>query len=241
MTGIKRKSVAVYCGSSLGTQTAFHHAAISLGHAIATDGRALVYGGGSKGIMGLVSGAVLECGGKVTGVVPYAMTVAGGEQEKVASDASLRVQLNEVGRERIETVVVDSMHERKVEMAKRADGFVGLPGGFGTFEEILEVTTWTQLGIHNKPVVLANILGFWDPLRQLIRNGLEQGYIQPDSVHLIVFVDGPPDFTEHESFDWGRGVLEAFDSWRAVREQPMFNWSKRLGEDITDVGKLTAT
>jgi predicted Rossmann-fold nucleotide-binding protein len=128
---------------------------IAVGHAIAAANRPLVYGGGSKGLMGAVSGAALERGGKVTGVVPYAMVAAGGEQEK--GEAVVTVELNEAGREKvclflitprlscysplsiceIEHIVVDSMHERKVEMAKRVAAFFGLPGGFGTFEEVI--------------------------------------------------------------------------------------------------------
>ncbi|KAJ3486504.1 hypothetical protein NLI96_g4207 [Meripilus lineatus] len=130
-------AVAVYCASSFGEQEAFRHAARSLGKGLADAERPLVYGGGSKGIMGLVSGAALAAGGKVTGVVPFAMVAAGGEQEqKAKATLSALVALDEKGRENVHTVVVDSMHERKMEMARRSCGFVALPGGFGTFEEV---------------------------------------------------------------------------------------------------------
>ncbi|CAK5279427.1 unnamed protein product [Mycena citricolor] len=218
-------AVAVYCGSSPGTEKAFSSAAISLGRAIAESGRALVYGGGSKGIMGIVSGAVLDRGGKVTGIVPYAMVHAGGEQEKVGSDERKTVALVETGRENIEHIVVGSMHERKVEMAKKSCGFFGLPGGFGTFEEVLEVTTWTQLGIHNKPVVLINVLSFYEPLRQLVNNGIKYGFIKPESRSLLVFVDGPQSHAEHEGFDWGKAAVAALDSWKRDAEDGLFDWS----------------
>ncbi|KAL1681189.1 hypothetical protein EV122DRAFT_195899, partial [Schizophyllum commune] len=179
----KTAAVAVYCASSSGTEPAYIHAAESLGAAIAVAGRPLVYGGGSKGLMGTVSGAVLSGKGKVTGVVPYAMVAAGGEGEKSASKYT--VELNEKGREEVETIVVNSMHDRKVEMARRAEVFFGLPGGFGTFEEVMEVSTWTQLGIHRKPVILLNVLGYYDPLRQMIKNGISAGFIQPYNESII--------------------------------------------------------
>ncbi|KAJ7184357.1 hypothetical protein C8R46DRAFT_1158696 [Mycena filopes] len=208
-------AVAVYCGSSIGTEKAFSHAATSLGHAIADANRPLVYGGGSKGIMGVVSGAVLERGGKVTGVVPYAMVAAGGEGEKTSS--KVEVNIDEAGREKIEHVVVDSMHVRKVEMARRSAGFVGLPGGFGTFEEVLEVTTWTQLGIHNKrecPVLrwsLLNVYSFFEPLRALIENGISYGFIKPASKALIVFA-----------------ALKALDGWERNPGDALFDWEARM-------------
>ncbi|TEB35934.1 putative lysine decarboxylase [Coprinellus micaceus] len=120
------RGIAVYCGSSTGLQAAYIAAATSLGRAIATAKRPLVYGGGFSGIMGAVSGAALEAGGKVTGITPYAINQAGGEREKART--GVEVELGQEGREAVETIIVDSMHERKVEMAKRSVGFVGLPG-----------------------------------------------------------------------------------------------------------------
>ncbi|KAJ7090349.1 hypothetical protein B0H15DRAFT_779387 [Mycena belliarum] len=229
-------AVAVYCGSSSGTEKAFSSAAISLGHAIADAGRPLVYGGGSKGIMGVVSGAVLERGGDVTGIVPAAMVAAGGESQKANG---VDVVLNEAGREKIVNIVVESMHERKVEMARRVAGFFGLPGGFGTFEEVLEVTTWTQLGIHNKPVVLLNVLSFFEPLRQLINNGVEYGFIKPVSKELIVFVDGPSSPAEHDSFDWGMASIKALEAWQHDADYGLYRWT--AGADGKRVGALEST
>ncbi|KIL69637.1 hypothetical protein M378DRAFT_156869 [Amanita muscaria Koide BX008] len=241
MTVVKCKSVAVYCGSSLGTEGAFFTAAMSLGHAIAKDSRALVYGGGTDGIMGAVSAAVLQEGGEVTGIIPYAMVASGGEKDKVTSDKTVREGMNDMQRVAMTTIVVNSMHDRKVEMARRSDGFVALPGGFGTFEEVFEVTTWTQIGIHNKPVILANVLGYWNPLRQLINTAIDHGFIRPENTRLITFVDGPADFAEHLHYDWGTAVLDALDNWTMGEAVPMFDWSKRLGDKITDAGKLAAT
>ncbi|THH16940.1 hypothetical protein EW146_g3775 [Bondarzewia mesenterica] len=222
------QTVAVYCASSTGKHPAYRSAAVSLGHALAAAKRALVYGGGLSGIMGIVSGAVLEGGGDVTGVIPFAMAAGGGEREK-SEEPTLHVKLNEKGREKI---VVQSMHERKVEMAKRAGGFIGLPGGFGTFEEILEVTTWSQLGIHSKPVVLVNVLGFFEPLRAMIQRAVSDGFIQQHNEHLIVFVDGPADQAEHETFDWGSAALTALDGW--CRGAPaLFDWTVKGGLEVS--------
>ncbi|KAF8889771.1 hypothetical protein CPB84DRAFT_1941542 [Gymnopilus junonius] len=218
-------AVAVYCGSSTGRQEAFSAAARSLGLALAAAGRPLIYGGGSKGIMGVVSASALEGGGKVIGVIPRVMLDQDGEKEKVHG---VSIHLNEVERGKVETIPVNSMHERKVEMAKRAIGFVGLPGGFGTFEEVLEVITWSQLGIHDKPVVLLNVHSFWEPLRTLIRKSIEAGFIKPASERLAIFVDGPTKDEDHLSFDWGKAAMEALDSWQMGQIEPLFHWPDRM-------------
>ncbi|KIM41230.1 hypothetical protein M413DRAFT_410766 [Hebeloma cylindrosporum] len=215
-------AIAVYCGASTGSQSAFAAAAVSLGRALADAGRTLVYGGGSNGMMGIVSGAVLSNDGKVVGVLPRAMLAGGGEGKKSGSP---KICLDEAGREKVETILVDSMHERKIEMATRVDGFIGLPGGFGTFEEVLEVTTWTQLGIHDKPVALLNVLSFWEPLRALLKGSIDAGFIKPQNEQLIIFVDGPEDLKEHEDFDWGKAALEALDNWERGSTKPLFSWS----------------
>ncbi|KAI0311505.1 hypothetical protein OF83DRAFT_1150621 [Amylostereum chailletii] len=219
MTFSSTRAVAVYCGASIGTEPAFVHAATSLGHGLAASNRPLVYGAGSQGIMGRVSGAVLEQGGHVTGIIPQAMLAAGGEGDKTvdAREGQLEgeklVRLDEGRRERVETIVTHSMHERKVEMARRVCGFIGLPGGFGTFEEVLEVVTWTQIGIHSKPVIILNVLGFYDPLRDLVQGAIRRGFIRPDSESILVFVDGPADHAEHATFDWGAAGLVALEGW----------------------------
>ncbi|KAK0200043.1 hypothetical protein DFS33DRAFT_1366587 [Desarmillaria ectypa] len=234
---MSNKAITVYCGSKVGNQPAFIHAADSLGKALARSQRPLVYGGGQKGIMGAVSNAVAKNGGKVTGIVPFAMVAGGGEGSK--SDPTTLVVIPDEQNDGIETIVVESMHERKVEMARRVGGFVALPGGFGTFEEVLEVSTWTQIGIHRKPVVLLNVRSFYEPLRQLIKNGVREGFIDPVNEHIVVFVDGPSSIDEHDSFDWGQAALEAIDSWHIEALKPMFDWTKRNEEGDDD--KLKAT
>ncbi|KAI0093741.1 hypothetical protein BDY19DRAFT_270476 [Irpex rosettiformis] len=232
-------AVAVYCASSLGSQKAYQNAAVSVGDALAKAGRTLVYGGGRKGLMGVVSGAAIEAGGKVIGVIPYAMVVSGGEQEQTAgqalSKAAIEALFDGQNRENEDTVVVGSMHERKLEMAKQSCGFITLPGGYGSFDELLEVTTWSQLGIHNKPTIVLNVLSFYEPLRQLIRNGVQAGFIKKENETLVIFVDGPPDHAEHESFDWGRAALDAMDSWKTVDRQVYYNWDKQRAPESTSV------
>jgi len=137
----------------------------------------------------------------------------------------------------VETIVVHSMHERKVEMAKRVRGFFGLPGGFGTFEELMEVITWTQIGLHDKPVVLLNVLGFYDPLRELIRSAVRSGFVQPQNEGLVVFVDGPADLSAHETFEWGAPALEAMGAWKKPEWDYGFDWTKKLADEE---GKRTA-
>ncbi|THG94775.1 hypothetical protein EW026_g6762 [Hermanssonia centrifuga] len=158
-------AVAVFCASSYGHQKAFQTAATR--HALATAGRPLVYGGGRKGIMGVVSAAAIEKGGQVTGVLPYAMVAAGGEKEQTDGEIQAKIAAGILfdgeNRENETTVVVNSMHERKLEMARRSCGFICLPGGYGTLEELLEVTTWSQIGIHHKPVIAMNVLSYYNP------------------------------------------------------------------------------
>ncbi|KAF9457233.1 hypothetical protein BDZ94DRAFT_1176017 [Collybia nuda] len=236
--------IAVYCGSSIGAQKAYANAAQSVGRALAQAKRPLIYGGGAQGLMGIVSGSTLASGGDAIGIVPYAIHVGGGEREKSVANGSLHVEsiLGASVRAKHEKIVVDSMHERKVQMAKRSVGFIGLPGGFGSFEEVMEVATWTQLGIHDKPVVMLNVLGFYEPLRQLIQNGITEGFINAANYGLVIFVDGPEAHDEHEAFDWGNAAVKAVESWQPQSVTPKYDWSKRLnGTYNTKEGALAAT
>jgi uncharacterized protein (TIGR00730 family) len=144
-------AVCVYCGSSPGTDPDFVKAARDFGKILAENGVRLVYGGGSIGLMGAVASAVIEHGGMATGIIPEFLT-AKERPRKLAQ----------------EQIVTRDMHERKSTMFARADAFVALPGGLGTLEELVEQMTWAQLGRHKKPILIANINGFWDPLLVLI-------------------------------------------------------------------------
>jgi uncharacterized protein (TIGR00730 family) len=158
---IQIKTVCVYCGSGPGTNPRFIEAASALGKTFAENGIRLVYGGGSVGMMGAVASAVLDNGGSVTGIIPDFLTTR--------EHALTRVQ---------ETIVTPDMHERKRLMFERSDAFVALPGGVGTLEELVEQLTWKQLGRHAKPVLLANIDGFWEPLQALITHMRKAQFIR---------------------------------------------------------------
>jgi uncharacterized protein (TIGR00730 family) len=157
------RSICVYCGSQPGRDSAYVEAARKLGRAMAENDIRLVYGGGTKGIMGAVASGVLSNGGKVTGIIPEFLI------DMEATRHSLG-QLNDL-------IVTKDMHERKHRMFEQSDAFVTLPGGIGTLEEIVEIMTWGQLGRHEKPMVLANINGFWDPMLELIGHMRAEGFI----------------------------------------------------------------
>ncbi|MET0968323.1 MAG: TIGR00730 family Rossman fold protein [Tardiphaga sp.] len=145
------KTICVYCGSGPGTNPKFVEAAEGLGKAMAESGIGLVYGGGSIGLMGAVAKSVLDHGGRVTGIIPEFLT----KRENALTGAQ-------------ELIVTHDMHERKRLMFERSDAFVALPGGIGTLEELVEQLTWQQLGRHSKPILMANIDNFWEPLLTLL-------------------------------------------------------------------------
>ena len=158
----KIKTVCVYCGSGPGTDPRFVEAAIALGKSLAENGIRLVYGGGSIGLMGAVATSVLDHGGTVTGIIPDFLTTR--------ENALKRVQ---------EMIVTPDMHERKRLMFEHSDAFVALPGGIGTLEELVEQLTWQQLGRHAKPILIANIAGFWEPLLALLTHMRATQFIRP--------------------------------------------------------------
>jgi uncharacterized protein (TIGR00730 family) len=157
------KTVCVYCGSGPGTNHHFIESAKAFGKILAESGIRLVYGGGSLGMMGAVASSVLDHGGTVTGIIPDFLTAR--------ENAMTRAQ---------EMIVTPDMHERKRLMFERSDAFVALPGGIGTLEELVEQLTWQQLGRHSKPVLLANIDGFWEPLLALFAHMRETQFIRPN-------------------------------------------------------------
>ncbi|MBW3097895.1 TIGR00730 family Rossman fold protein [Pseudohoeflea coraliihabitans] len=157
------RTICIYCGSQPGLNPAYRDAARILGAAMAERGIGLVYGGGTCGIMGTIADAVLEGHGHVTGIIPEFL------MDKEASHESLE-RLNALH-------ITRDMHERKHLMFEKSDAFVALPGGIGTLEELIEIMTWAQLGRHAKPIVLADIDGFWAPLKSLIDHMTNQGFI----------------------------------------------------------------
>ena len=157
------RSVCVYCGSSPGRDEIYAKAGHLLGRSLAKSGLRLDYGGGTKGIMGAVAEGALKAGGKVTGIIPRFLI------NKEATETALD-RLDEL-------LITDNMHERKHSMFEKSDAFVALPGGIGTVEEIVEVMTWGQLGHHRKPIVFANVKGFWNPMLALIDHMSSEGFI----------------------------------------------------------------
>jgi len=156
------KTVCVYCGSGAGSNPRFVEAAIALGKVFADNNIRLVYGGGSVGLMGAVAKSVLDHGGSVTGIIP--------EFLRAKENAMSGIQ---------EMVITPDMHERKRLMFERSDAFIALPGGIGTLEELVEQMTWQQLGRHTKPVLLANIDNFWEPLLALVKHMRANEFIRP--------------------------------------------------------------
>lgn len=168
--------ICVFCGSSPGVRPAYADMAAEMGRTLAAMEIELVYGGGKVGLMGIIARTVMECGGRVTGVIPIAL-----KEKEVAYDG-----LDEMH-------VVGSMHERKALMAELSDGFVAMPGGIGTIEEIVEVLTWLQLGIHNKPCGLLNTEGYYDKLLEFLDHMVAEGFIRQESREMVLVDTDPAD------------------------------------------------
>jgi uncharacterized protein (TIGR00730 family) len=161
-------SLCVYCGSRSGETPEFIGLANEVGRWIGEHGAQLVYGGGNNGLMGVLADATLAAGGRVVGVIPHALV----EREWAKRDCT-------------ELHIVDNMHERKRMMAERADAFLALPGGIGTFEEFFEAWTWRQLGYHDKPVGLLNAAGYYDPLLTFLRESVRHGFMSDWQMDLV--------------------------------------------------------
>ncbi|TVY05421.1 LOG family protein [Paenibacillus cremeus] len=178
------KSIAVFCGSSVGASPIYRESAAALGKELAQRGIRLVYGGANVGLMGAVADAVLEAGGQVVGVLPYFL------QNREIAHQGLT-----------ELILVDSMHERKSKMAELSDGFIALPGGPGTMEEYFEIFTWAQLGLHAKPCGLFNINRYFDPLISLFDRMLSEQFMQEKNRAMVI-----TDTTPH-------GILQQFAAY----------------------------
>lgn len=180
------KSIAIFCGSALGTDSIFLDTAQKVGQTLARQGKTLVYGGGRSGLMGMVADSALQAGGKVIGVIP-----------RVLVDHELaHPHLTELH-------VVANMHERKTRMSELSDAFIALPGGAGTLEEIFEQWTWSQLGIHLKPCAFLNVAGFYDDLLKFIQLTTAKGFTQPRFSDSMIASDSIEE------------ILQQFDAFRA--------------------------
>jgi uncharacterized protein (TIGR00730 family) len=162
----------VYCGSADGVRPEYYAAAFQTGQEIARLGLELVYGAGKTGLMGAVADGALQAGGQVTGVIPASLNTP---------------QLTHAGLTRLEAV--ETIHQRKARMAALADAFIALPGGYGTFEELFEMLTWAQIGLHQKPIGLLNALGYFDPLIELVHHALREGFIYAE--HRTMLLNAP--------------------------------------------------
>lgn len=169
------KSLCVYCGSSFGTSPLYAEAARALAKEMVGNNIALVYGGGNVGLMGVISDEVLRLGGEVTGVIPQALM-----DKEVGHSGLTRLH------------VVKDMHERKAMMAELSDGFIAMPGGIGTMEELFEVLTWSQLGFHDKPVGLLNAHGFYDRLIEFIQHLVDEQFLKAEQASLLMHEAGAP-------------------------------------------------
>ncbi len=202
------RAVTVYCGSSPGNDPLFREAAAELGRALGKSGRSLVYGGGQVGLMGVLADATLAAGGHVVGVIPEALVA------------------REVGHSGLPDLrIVKSMHERKALMADLGDAFIGLPGGFGTLDELFEAVTWAQLGLHAKPIGLINVAGYFDALLRFADRSVEAGFVRAEHRELLVVAGD------------AEGMLLAL---QAFRGRPASKWvggrSLPTGDSSTDSG-----
>jgi uncharacterized protein (TIGR00730 family) len=168
------RRIGVFCGSQVGIKRQYREAAEELGSLLASRDLGLVYGGGHVGLMGVLADATLQAGGEVIGVIPEAMVA-----RELAHGNVTELQ------------VVPSMHARKARMAELSDAFIAMPGGYGTFEELFEIITWAQLGIHRKPIGLLNVAGYYDGLLACIEQAIAEGFIKPEHRQLTVMAATP--------------------------------------------------
>lgn len=171
--------ICVFCGSQSGGRPEYHQQAAELGRLFVEQGHSLVYGGGQVGLMGIIADAVLAAGGEVVGVIP----------EQLATKELLHTGVTVMHR-------VDSMHARKAKMEQLSDAFVALPGGYGTLEELLEIITWAQLGIHRKNIGILNTTGYFDGLLGLVEHAIGESFIRPGHRELLVVANTPTELLE---------------------------------------------
>lgn len=167
-------SVCVFCGAKMGNQTIYAEMARRLGEEIAQRQLTLIYGGGNIGLMGMIAGTAFARGSSVISVIPRSLMQYEGVDSSIG-----------------ELIVVDTLLERKAIMAEKSDAFITMPGGFGTFDELFEMVTWNQLGVHAKPVGLYNIAGYYDPLLQMIDHAISEEFIRPRHRQLLIADDDP--------------------------------------------------
>ncbi|CCE64765.1 hypothetical protein TPHA_0I02640 [Tetrapisispora phaffii CBS 4417] len=227
------KSVCVYCGSASGADKVYEEHASKLGRLLNANKWRLVYGGGTTGLMGTIARTTMKgdgtSKGSVLGIIPNALvdkersnTVDLNEiddyNNKIKESVENHSGLSPISKEYGETFIVPDMHTRKKMMANESDAFVAMPGGFGTLEEIMECITWSQLGIHNKPIVLFNVGGFYDPLLEFVKKSIESGFISKNNGNIIAVAK-----TAQE-------VIDKINNYKIPDGRFTLNWS----DDLTD-------
>jgi uncharacterized protein (TIGR00730 family) len=173
------KRITVFCGSSSGTDDLYHSQAFALGETLAKRNIELVYGGAKVGLMGAVADGVLKQGGRVIGVLPNFL------KHKEIAHAGLT-----------DLILVETMHERKTKMHELSDGIIAMPGGFGTLEELFEMLTWAQLGLHKKPMALFNVAGFYDPLIAMVQTMVDKGFLKEINQNMLLISDAIDDLLD---------------------------------------------
>jgi len=194
---VPMRRVAVYCGSSRGSAEVYSDAAKDMGRTLAQRGIGLVYGGGNVGLMGVIAQTVMQEGGEVIGVIPRFL-----ERKEIAYRGITELRL------------VDTMHQRKQVMEELAEGFIAMPGGFGTLEEFFEVLTWAQLGHHSKPCGILNVEGYYDQLLAMLRHGCEEGFILREYYDMVICEVDPA------------GLLDAMDRYKSPRVEKWLDLQK---------------
>jgi len=193
------QNLCVYCGSSDRVDAAYLEAAAEMGAALAARSITLVYGGGSTGLMGRLADAVLQNNGRVIGVIPVMFETP---------------ELRHTGLTELQ--VVGNMHERKARMVELADGFVALPGGFGTFDELFEILTWSQIGLHRKPIGVLNVNAYFDPLLAMIEHAQSEGFIYHEHIELLVNETSPEALLDRLD---GYEIPSGLEHWVHRKEQ----------------------
>ncbi|KAG0683338.1 hypothetical protein C6P40_003747 [Pichia californica] len=217
------KTICVFCGSSFGKSPEFAIEATKLGELMASKNYGLVYGGGTTGLMGCIAKAVASNNGYVHGVIPDALVSKErksiDEIEKINQEIKSNVN-NHVGATPLDdsygkTTIVTDMHTRKKLMGQEADAFIAMPGGFGTMEELFEITTWSQLGIHAKPIILFNMNGFYDELITFVNKSIEAGFISKNNGKILQIANTPEE------------VIEQLESYKVPEGRFNLSWSNQ--------------
>ena len=197
------KTICVFCGSSYGKQPVYTETALRLGQLMVQQGIDLVYGGGGVGLMGVIARTIVEGGGQVTGILPTALM-----SKELPVAKSLEQDHGKL-------ILVETMHERKALMARLADAYIAMPGGYGTLDELFEAVTWNQLGVQRKAIGLLNVAGYFDPLLAWVERAIADGFVDPKYRNLLVVEAEPAALLTRLQYDTPPAGILQLESWRA--------------------------